>query len=210
MLLLAALSPAALLVQPLRLPQLQLPRIAAERLSGAAAAAAAFGTCEAAGAALPSFDEVMVELNKPPITLNPFSLQPAGQAFFAAYGAYLLWNVFRPPNAAEVEAQGKRDEASVAAAAASAPFLRAAAESPGARKTDSGLIYEELVAGEGASPGLEQTVKVHYVGACAALVGPGAVAVRNSVLPCSTWQARCQMAPSSTPRAPAASRPSSC
>ena len=151
-------QPSALLVQPPRLP-----RVVAERLTTAAAAAAAFGTCEAAQA-LPSFDEVMYELNKPPITLNPFSVQPAGQAFFAGYGVYLAWNILRPPNAAEVEAQDKRDAASITAAAASAPFLRAAAESPGARKTESGLIYEELAAGEGASPGLEQMVKVHYVG----------------------------------------------
>ena len=164
---LLALAPSALLVQqPPRLP-----RVVAERLTTAAAAAAAFGTCEAAQA-LPSWDEVMVELNKPPITLNPFSLQPAGAAFFAGYGVYLVWNVFRPPNAAEVEAQERRDEASVAASAASAPFLRAAAEAPGARKTESGLIYEELAAGEGASPGLEQMVKVHYVGAARPSPGP--------------------------------------
>uniref|UniRef100_A0A7S0EZR4 peptidylprolyl isomerase n=1 Tax=Phaeocystis antarctica TaxID=33657 RepID=A0A7S0EZR4_9EUKA len=161
MLAVLALSPSALLVQPPRLP-----RVVAERLTTATAAAAAFGTCEAAQA-LPSFDEVMVELNKPPITLNPFSLQPAGAAFFAGYGVYLAWNVFRPPNAAEVEAQERRDVASVAASAASAPFLRAAAEAPGARKTESGLIYEELAAGEGASPALEQMVKVHYVGTLA-------------------------------------------
>ena len=162
MLALLALSPSGLLVQqPPRLP-----RVVAERLTTAAAAAAAFGTCEAAQAfALPAWDDVMVELNKPPITLNPFSLQPAGAAFFAGYGAYLVWNVFRPPNAAEVEAQDKRDAESVVAAEAAAPFLKAAAESPGARTTESGLVYEELAAGEGASPGLEQMVKVHYVGA---------------------------------------------
>lgn len=161
MLALLALSPSGLLVQqPPRLP-----RVVAERLTTAAAAAAAFGTCEAAQAfALPAWDDVMVELNKPPITLNPFSLQPAGAAFFAGYGAYLVWNVFRPPNAAEVEAQDKRDAESVVAAEAAAPFLKAAAESPGARTTESGLVYEELAAGEGASPGLEQMVKVHYVG----------------------------------------------
>ena len=152
MLALLALSPSGLLVQqPPRLP-----RVVAERLTTAAAAAAAFGTCEAAQAfALPAWDDVMVELNKPPITLNPFSLQPAGAAFFAGYGAYLVWNVFRPPNAAEVEAQDKRDAESVVAAEAAAPFLKAAAGSPGARTTESGLVYEELAAGEGASPGLE-------------------------------------------------------
>lgn len=106
----------------------------------------------------------MEELNKPPITLNPFSIQPAGQAFFAAYGAYLVWSIVRPPNAAEVEAQGRAAEASAAAAAAAAPFLEAAAEAPGARKTESGLVFEELTAGEGAAPTLEQMVKVHYVG----------------------------------------------
>ena len=155
----------------------RLPRVVAERLTTAAAAAAAFGTCEAAQAfALPAWDDVMVELNKPPITLNPFSLQPAGAAFFAGYGAYLVWNVFRPPNAAEVEAQDKRDAESVVAAEAAAPFLKAAAESPGARTTESGLVYEELAAGEGASPGLEQMVKVHYVGAARPSPGPAQLA----------------------------------
>lgn len=158
MLAVLALSPSLLVQQPPRLP-----RVVAERLTTAAAAAAAFGTCEAAQA-LPSFDAVMEELNKPPITLNPFSIQPAGQAFFAAYGAYLVWSIVRPPNAAEVEAQGRAAEASAAAAAAAAPFLEAAAEAPGARKTESGLVFEELTAGEGAAPTLEQMVKVHYVG----------------------------------------------
>ena len=159
MLAVLALSPSLLVQQPPRLP-----RVVAERLTAAAAAAAAFGTCEAAQA-LPSFDAVMEELNKPPITLNPFSIQPAGQVFFAGYGAYLVWSIIRPPNEAELEARGKAAEASAAAAAAAAPFLEAAAEAPGARKTESGLVFEELTAGEGASPTLEQMVKVHYVGA---------------------------------------------
>jgi FKBP-type peptidyl-prolyl cis-trans isomerase len=106
----------------------------------------------------------MVEMNKPPITLNPFSVQPVGQAFFAGYGAYLAWQILRPPSEAEVEADNKRAALGAVAAEAAAPFLNAAAEAPGAIKTDSGLVYEELQPGEGASPSLDQKVKVHYVG----------------------------------------------
>jgi len=156
---LSLLSNTALLVQPPRLPQ---PLSVVRLPPAAAAAAAAFGTCGAAHADFMA--DVMVELNRPPISLNPFSLSPAGQAFFLGYGAYLGWQIFRPPSEAEVAAQEKRDAAGIAAAAAAGPFLSAAAEAPGAVTTASGLVYEELIAGEGASPDPEQKVKVHYTG----------------------------------------------
>ena len=151
----------------------------------------------------------MVEMNKPPITLNPFSVQPVGQAFFAGYGAYLAWQILRPPSEAEVEADNKRAALGAVAAEAAAPFLNAAAEAPGAIKTDSGLVYEELQPGEGASPSLDQKVKVHYVG----VRSPTNRGLPNRRVPskaCALWQARCRMGPSSTPPAPVASRPSSC
>lgn len=46
----------------------------------------------------------------------------------------------------------------------SAEFLAKAAAEPGAVKTPSGLIYKEVTAGTGASPGAEDTVKVNYRG----------------------------------------------
>ena len=47
---------------------------------------------------------------------------------------------------------------------ASAAYLTKAAAEPGATKTDSGLIYRELKAGDGASPKATDTVKVNYRG----------------------------------------------
>jgi len=46
----------------------------------------------------------------------------------------------------------------------SASFLAEAAAAAGATTTSSGLVYEELVAGTGASPSLESMVKVDYTG----------------------------------------------
>ncbi len=48
--------------------------------------------------------------------------------------------------------------------AASAAYLAKAAAAPGAVKTDSGMIYQELRAGAGASPQATDTVKVNYRG----------------------------------------------
>jgi len=47
---------------------------------------------------------------------------------------------------------------------AAAGFLEAEAAKPGAVKTESGLVYTELVAGSGASPGATEQVSVHYHG----------------------------------------------
>lgn len=43
-------------------------------------------------------------------------------------------------------------------------FVASAAEREGAVRTPSGLVYEELEPGDGASPGVEDTVVVHYHG----------------------------------------------
>ncbi|HEX4772558.1 MAG TPA: FKBP-type peptidyl-prolyl cis-trans isomerase [Bryobacteraceae bacterium] len=48
--------------------------------------------------------------------------------------------------------------------AASAAFLAKAATEPGAVKTDSGLIYNEVTAGTGPTPAATDTVKVNYRG----------------------------------------------
>ncbi len=46
----------------------------------------------------------------------------------------------------------------------SKPYLEKAASEPGAKKTASGLIYQEIKAGSGAQPKVEDTVRVHYTG----------------------------------------------
>ena len=43
-------------------------------------------------------------------------------------------------------------------------FLDAQAAEAGVEKTDSGMLYHELQAGDGASPGVSDQVKIHYVG----------------------------------------------
>jgi FKBP-type peptidyl-prolyl cis-trans isomerase FkpA len=48
--------------------------------------------------------------------------------------------------------------------AASQVYLEKAAAEPGAVKTESGLIYREVMPGSGASPKATDTVKVHYRG----------------------------------------------
>ena len=46
----------------------------------------------------------------------------------------------------------------------SAEFVQAAAAETGAETTDSGLVYREIKAGDGANPTATDTVKVHYHG----------------------------------------------
>ena len=53
-------------------------------------------------------------------------------------------------------AQKEKDEA--------APFLADAAAKPGALRTESGLVYQEVKAGDGPSPKATDTVRVHYEG----------------------------------------------
>lgn len=58
-----------------------------------------------------------------------------------------------------------RVEAGIAEAAkAGTDFLAKAEKEPGAVKTASGLVYQSLTAGTGASPKPSDTVKVHYHG----------------------------------------------
>lgn len=59
---------------------------------------------------------------------------------------------------AEVAAQGEANQA------AAEEFLAENAEREGVVVTDSGLQYEVIEEGEGASPGPEDTVEVHYTG----------------------------------------------
>jgi len=113
----------------------------------------------------PAFADFWSELNDPPITLNPFEIHPAGYLFLGAYACYLGWQVFGPSSKAEQEwAEKVRADMDVAKAAAPA-FLESAASAEGARVLASGVVYQELVVGEGVMPSdTEQTVKVHYTG----------------------------------------------
>ena len=61
-------------------------------------------------------------------------------------------------------ARGRVEQQAAAETAASAEFVAAEAARPGAVTTDSGLVYTEITAGEGAQPGAPDTVTVHYHG----------------------------------------------
>lgn len=55
-------------------------------------------------------------------------------------------------------------EAAKAEAAATSAYVDAMAREPGARRTESGLVYRELAPGKGARPTGTSRVTVHYVG----------------------------------------------
>ncbi len=80
------------------------------------------------------------QANKPAVNITEFGpkIEPLARA-----------------RAAKVAEQQKTD---------SAAYLAKAAAEPGAVKTDSGMIYKEVVAGTGASPLPTDTVKVQYRG----------------------------------------------
>jgi FKBP-type peptidyl-prolyl cis-trans isomerase len=143
-------------------------RIATRPQLPAAAAAALASTALAIAPTLPAFAEpgdIWDRLaNEPPISFNPFTINPAGYAFFGLYAAYFLWQVFGPTSAAE-QAWGEKMKAEAAVAAAAEPgFLVQAANEEGARVMPSGLVFKELAAGSGECPTLEQMVTVHYHG----------------------------------------------
>lgn len=60
--------------------------------------------------------------------------------------------------------RGRRQARSVEERRASEQFLARAAAEPGARRLDSGLVFTELAAGHGASPGPDSIVAVHFHG----------------------------------------------
>jgi FKBP-type peptidyl-prolyl cis-trans isomerase FkpA len=56
------------------------------------------------------------------------------------------------------------DRASRVQQAAGSEYLAMALAEPGATQTESGLVFRELVAGNGDTPGAQSTVQVHYHG----------------------------------------------
>jgi len=61
-------------------------------------------------------------------------------------------------------AQARMQKAAEVEKKAAAPFLEKAAKEKGAKKTESGMIYQEVKAGTGESPAATDKVKVHYHG----------------------------------------------
>ena len=149
-------------------PSAPLPRVAplpraavAAPPPALAAALAAFGGAAAVRA------DWWVEINKPPIELSPFHINPVGYSLILGYIAYLSWQILRPATEAEQKVAARNEEAAARAAELSVGFLQARADEEGAIRTGSGLVYRELAAGSGAAPTVDNVVKVHYVGTLA-------------------------------------------
>ena len=105
-----------------------------------------------------------VEVNRPPIELSPFHINPVGYVFIAMYVGWLGWKVFGP-DSEEEKAYNLRQKELAEAAAANAPvFLEEAKAAEGAQVTATGLIYRELLPGSGSPPSPDDSVKVHYTG----------------------------------------------
>jgi len=129
----------------------------------ASASAAALASLPAVALA----DDWWIELNKPPITLNPFTINPIGYTVILGYVAYIAWQINKPMSEGEKAALLVREQAAEEAAAAAGPFLQAAREAEGARELPSGLVFRELKAGEGEAPTPDNKVVVHYEGSLA-------------------------------------------
>ncbi|HEX7028077.1 MAG TPA: FKBP-type peptidyl-prolyl cis-trans isomerase [Gammaproteobacteria bacterium] len=71
------------------------------------------------------------------------------------------------PNHRQLNAMAERMKMYIETKETSAAFLKEMAAKEGARKTASGLIYFELKKGDGKSPSVDDTVKVHYHGTVA-------------------------------------------
>lgn len=89
-------------------------------------------------------DDFWVELNKAPIELAPFKINPVGYTFILGYLAYVAWQINKPLSEGEKKFAEKRDAEAAEAAAAAGPFLQEASEEEGARVLPSGLVFREL------------------------------------------------------------------
>lgn len=159
-LLLALASADALRIGvPLARPPASLSADFRSAASGTGAVTALVGTPLAAHA-----DDLWVELNKPPINLSPFEINPVGWLFFGLYGSYLAWSILRPPTEAEKAVAERREKEAAEAASLAGDFLQEAASADGARVLPSGLVYCETVPGSGDFPTPASKVIVHYEG----------------------------------------------
>eukprot|EP00962_Isochrysis_galbana_P035397 scaffold12131_cov112-Isochrysis_galbana.AAC.14 len=105
-----------------------------------------------------------VEMNRPPIELDPFTVTPFGWAVLAVYLTWFSWTILRPPSEEETKVWERRAEEAAEQAAGAAVFLKAASEDEGATQTASGLVIKQLMPGSGSAPTLDDTVVVHYTG----------------------------------------------
>ncbi|KAL3911427.1 MAG: hypothetical protein SGPRY_008696 [Prymnesium sp.] len=134
---------------------------AGERFPAVVAAVASALAVAPAGA---MDSDLWIEINKPPISLNPFEINPVGYLFFALYGAYLTWSIVRPPSEAEKAYADKMNAKGEEAAALAVEFLEKAAAEEGATTLPSGLVFRETLAGSGENPSESSSVVVHYEG----------------------------------------------
>jgi FKBP-type peptidyl-prolyl cis-trans isomerase len=79
-------------------------------------------------------------------------------------GAPLAVNANEGRNRVQALVKERQEKALAIEKEAATAFLATEAAREGARKTESGLIYSEIEAGEGASPGATDKVRVHYHG----------------------------------------------
>lgn len=102
--------------------------------------------------------------------LTPFGLTPAELQFVtrgiadAASGAKPLVDVQAYSQKISELAHGRTAAAAEAEKKKSTAFMESAAKAQGAQKTASGLIYQTLKPGTGASPTAADKVRVHYQG----------------------------------------------
>ena len=114
----------------------------------------------ALAALVPAAAHADIDWNAPPIELNPFSINPSGYIFIGGYIAYLGWSILRPPSEAELKYRDKTNAEMEASAKGGVPFYNAAREAEGAVVTASGLVYQELSPGTGASPGKDDKARI--------------------------------------------------
>eukprot|EP00966_Prymnesium_polylepis_P037636 874009-Prymnesium_polylepis.1 len=105
--------------------------------------------------------DIWVELNKPPINLNPFEVNPVGWIFFALYGGYLTWQIAKPQTEGEKVYAEKVTREAEEAGAMAGDFIAAAAAAEGAQVLPSGLVFLETSPGSGENPALDSKVVVH-------------------------------------------------
>jgi len=102
--------------------------------------------------------------------LKPLALSPEEVELVVAgvqdtlLGREIKVNLEQQSQSFQAFAQGRQSIAAEAEKKKSAEFLAKAAQKPGVKTTESGLIFEDLTVGTGPSPKPTDNVKVHYTG----------------------------------------------